>query len=91
MTANLCAHGPSFRGYPQIRRLPLRLPGRTADRQEGQPRVLEYRVFGRMDDSYNVDLRVEINSVHSTVAMLPTAQAVVSGIRFPRWPPLRSC
>ena len=91
MTANLCAHAPSFRAYPQIRRLPLRLPGRTADRQEGQPRVLEYRVFGRMDDSYNVDLRVDVNSVHPTVAMLRTAQAVVSRIRFPRWPRLKSC
>jgi len=44
-----------------------------------------------MDDSYNVDLRVDVNSVHPTVAMLRTAQAVVSGIRFPRWPRLKSC
>lgn len=79
--ANLCGHAPSFPDYAPIHQLPLRLPRTTRDRQEGQPRILEYRVFGRMDDSYNVDLRVDVNSVHPTAAMLRTAQAVVSGIR----------
>jgi hypothetical protein len=53
--------------------------------------VLEYRVFGRLDESYNVDLRVDINSIHPTPTMMRTAQTVVSGIRFPRWPRLKRC
>ncbi len=90
-TANLCAATPHLLGFPRIRRLPLRLPRTTSDRQEGQPRVLEYRVFGRLDESYNVDLRVDINSIHPTPTMMRTAQTVVSGIRFPRWPRLKRC
>jgi hypothetical protein len=88
---NLCANAPHLHGYPKIRRLPLRLPRTTTDRLEGQPRVPEYRVFGRMDDSYNVDLRVDINTPHPDASTLRTAQAVVSAIRFPPWPRLQSC
>ena len=90
-SANLCGHTPHLPGSPRIHRLPLRLPRTTTDRQEGQPRVLEYRLFGRMDDSYNVDLRVDVNSLHPNAGMLQAAQTVVSGIRFPSWPRLRSC
>jgi hypothetical protein len=90
-SANLCGRAPHLPGFPRIRRLPLRLPRTTTDRQEGQPRVPEYRVFGRMDDSYNVDLHVDVNSLHPSPNMLRAAQTVVSGIRFPSWPRLRSC
>jgi hypothetical protein len=89
--ANLCGSVPHWPGSPAIRRLPLRLPKTTSDRLEGAPRVLEYRVFGRMDESYNVDLRVDVNRLRPTATMLRRAQAVVDGIRFPSWPRLERC
>jgi hypothetical protein len=81
---NLCEHTPRL--SRPIEHLPLRLPATTADRLEGSPRVLEYRVFGWFRGRYNIDLRVDINSTRPTRALLRTAQAVVSGLRFPRWP-----
>jgi hypothetical protein len=89
--ANLCGKTAHFPDYPPIRRLPLRLPRTTTDRLEGAPRVVEYRVFGRLGESYNVDLRVDVNRLHPTHAMLRRAQAVVSRIRFPRWPTPKRC
>ena len=89
--ANLCGSVPHWPDSPAIRRLPLHLPKTTSDRLEGTPRVLEYRVFGRMDESYNVDLRVDVNRLRPTAAMLRRAQAVVNGIRFPRWPRPKRC
>ena len=76
---------------PPIRHLPLRLPTTTRDRQEGQPDIPEYRVFGRMGESYNVDLRVDINNVRPSNAMLRLAQSVVDGIHFPNWPRPARC
>ena len=89
--ANLCRSVPHWPDSPPIRRLPLRLPRTTTDRLEGAPRVVEYRVFGRLDDSYNVDLRVDVNRLRPTRAMLRRAQAVVAGIRFPHWPRPSRC
>jgi hypothetical protein len=60
---NLCRYTPHLADSPKIRRLPLQFPEVTADRLEGAPNVREYRIFARMDESYNVDLRVDINSV----------------------------
>jgi hypothetical protein len=88
---NLCLHTPHLRDSPPIRRLPLRLPATTGSRLEGAPRVLEYRVFGRIGDMYNVDLRVDVNDPHPTRSMLRAARQVVSGLRFPVWPRRRSC
>ena len=89
--ANLCARVPRWSDSPPIRRLPLRLPPTTTDRLEGAPDVVEYRVFARLDESYNVDLRVDVKRLHPTRAMLRRAQAVVSGVRFPRWPRPKRC
>ncbi len=88
---NLCWNTPHLAGFAKIRHLPLRLPRMTSARQEGQPNIPEYRVFGRIDESYNVDLRVDINNPRPTAAMLRRAQSVVSHIRFPTWPRLRRC
>jgi hypothetical protein len=88
---NLCWKTPHLPGFPRIGRLPLRLPQTTSHRQEGQPNIPEYRIFGRIDESYNVDLRVDINNPHPTAAMLRRAETVVSHIRFPAWPRLRRC
>ena len=89
--ANLCGQVPPWPGFPPIRRLPLRLPRTTTDRLEGAPGVVEYRVFGRFGNSYNVDLRVDVNRLRPTSAMLRRAQEIVSGIRFPRWPTPKRC
>jgi hypothetical protein len=82
---DLCRRAPHDHGFP-ARSLPLKLPKAPSNRLDGAPNVLEYRIFGRLDESYNVDLRVEINSVRPSPAMLRTAQTVVSRIRFPVWP-----
>lgn len=58
---------------------------------EGAPNVLEYRIFGRIDDSHHIDLRVDINNRQPTAAMLRNAHGVVNGIRFPRWRTLARC
>jgi hypothetical protein len=88
---NLCRYTPHLRGSPKIRRLPLQLPNVTSDLLEGAPTVREYRIFGRMDESYNVDLRVDINSIHPTRTMLRRAQSVVRHIHFPNWPRPMHC
>jgi hypothetical protein len=88
---NLCRSTPHLRDSPKIRRLPLQLPNVTSDRLEGAPNVREYRIFGRMDESYNVDLRVDINSVHPTRTVLRRAESVVRHIHFPNWPRPKHC
>jgi hypothetical protein len=88
---NLCRFTPHLSGFPRIRRLPLRLPRNPGGSLEGAPNVSEYRVFGRMDESYNVDLRVDVNSPHPSRALLRRAQSVVSHVRFPTWPRLKRC
>jgi hypothetical protein len=90
-TADLCGQTPHLPNFTLIRRFPLVLPHTTAATQEGEPNIPEYRVFGRFDDFYNIDLRVDINRVHPTPAMLQLAQHVVSGLRFPRWPLSTDC
>lgn len=89
--ANLCGQMPHLPGFPLIRHFPLVLPKMTAATQEGEPDIPEYRVFGRFDNLYDIDLRVDINRLHATPAMLELAQRVVSGLRFPRWPLVRDC
>ncbi len=88
---NLCLHTPQLGGFPEIRRFPLRLPRATGSRLEGAARVPEYRVFGRIGDMYNVDLRVDINNATPTTAMLRSAQRVVDELRFPTWPRRDRC
>jgi hypothetical protein len=83
---NLCHDTPHVQGSPKIRHLPLRLPSRANGTLEGATNVPEYRIFGRLDNSYNVDLRLDIKNRHPTYRMLRTAQAIVSRIHFPLWP-----
>jgi hypothetical protein len=88
---NLCRYTPHLSGFPKIRRLPLRLPRITGDRLEGAPNVVEYRVFGRMDESYNVDLRVDVNALHPSRTLRRRAPFVVNHIHFPPWPRVKRC
>lgn len=88
---NLCRYTPHLDTYPLVRKLPLRLPATTSSTLEGAPKVPEYRVLGRIGESYNFEVRVEINNPHPDAALLSTAQHVVSAIRFPRWPNRANC
>lgn len=87
---DLCHRTPHLRGFPLVRP-PLRLPRATTDVLEGAPDVPEYRIFGRIDESYDVDLRVDVSRRRPTARQLALAQRVVAAIRFPRWPALRRC
>jgi hypothetical protein len=87
---NLCHVTPHLAAYPLVQGLPLRLPRTTTATFEGSPKIPEYRVFGRVGESYNFEVRVDINTPHPPAAMLNTAQHAVTAINFPRWPnPLR--
>lgn len=73
-----------------MRSLPLRLPRTTTATFEGSPEIPEYQVFGRIGESYNFEVRVDINTPRPSAAMLNTAQHAVAAIDYPRWPnPLR--
>jgi hypothetical protein len=89
--ANLCSKAPRLAGYPTILHLPLTLPKVTHATQEGQPNIPEYRMLGRLDNQYSIDLRVDINRAHPTPAMLRLAQRIVSRLYFPRWPLSAAC
>ncbi len=51
----------------------------------------EYRIFGRVDESYNVEVRIDISSRHPSAALLRVARRVVAGIDLPRWPTPAVC
>lgn len=87
---NLCHRTPHLRGFPLVRP-PLRLPRATTDVLEGAPTVPEYRIFGRIDESYDVDLRVDVSRRRPTARQLAVAARVVAAIHFPRWPTPRRC
>ena len=83
---NLCHDTPHVHGSPKIKNFPLQLPSRANGALEGATNVPEYRIFGRLDNSYNIDLRVDIKNRQPTVRMLRTAQAIVGRIHFPLSP-----
>jgi hypothetical protein len=88
---NLCRYTPHLSAYPLVRKLPLHLPSTTTDTLEGAPNIPEYRVFGRIGESYNVEVRVDINNPRPGAALLSAAQRAVSAISFPRWPNKDRC
>jgi hypothetical protein len=65
---------------------PLRLPRTTHATLEGEPRVPEYRIFGRLRGSYAFEVRVDVNRTRPTAAEWRTAARVVRTIMLPRWP-----
>lgn len=89
-STNLCETTPVLRGHPE-RKLPLRLPETTTFTSEGPPFMLEYRVFGRFDNSYNYEVRVDINNSHPSESTLKLASRIVSSIDFPAWPTAATC
>jgi hypothetical protein len=88
---NLCGRTPHLRDYPLVRKLPLRLPLTTTHTFDGADDIPEYRIFGRIGDSYNFEVRVVIARHRPTPALLAAAQRGVSAIRFPRWPTPAHC
>jgi hypothetical protein len=88
---NLCGRTPHLRDYPLVRKLPLRLPRTTTHTFEGADDIPEYRIFGRIGESYNFEVRVVIARHRPTGALLAAAQHVVAAIRFPRWPTPARC
>ena len=87
----ICRSTPHLGAYPLVGRLPLRLPSTTTATLEGAPRIPEYRVFGRVGESYNFEVRVDVNNPHPSAGLRRTAQRVVSSIDFPRWPNKEHC
>jgi hypothetical protein len=88
---NLCGRTPHLRDYPLVRKLPLRLPRTTTHTFEGADGIPEYRIFGRIGESYNFEVRVVIDRHQPTRALLAAAQRGVNAIRFPRWPTPARC
>ncbi|MGZ4358981.1 MAG: hypothetical protein ACXVZW_04255 [Gaiellaceae bacterium] len=88
---NLCRQTPHLPGYPLVRALPLRLPRVTSSTLEGSPRIPEYHLFGRIGESYDIELRVDIRNPRPPAQLLAEAQRVVDAIRFPSWPRRSRC
>jgi hypothetical protein len=82
----LCRGVPRSPEYPQIQRLPLRLPTTPATTLEGYERVPEYRIFGAIRHDYHVEVRVDINQQNPGRSLLRRAQRVLNRLRLPDWP-----
>ena len=88
-TGSLCGGTPHIAGYPPVN-LPLRLPTTTTATLEGTAWP-EYRAFGRLGNSYNFEVRVDISNRHPSVELLRLARLAVAAIEFPRWPTPSIC
>jgi hypothetical protein len=88
---DLCLVTPHLDAYPLVTTLPLRLPRTTRDTLEGSRGIPEYRIFGRLGESYDFEVRVDVNRRHPTARRLRLARAAVAAIRFPRWPNRARC
>jgi hypothetical protein len=86
---DLCRTTQHFADHP-ARTIPLHLPRVTSGTLEGDPKVREYRVFGRYADSYDFEVRVDI-APHASPHAWQLAALVVAGIRLPTWPRPATC
>jgi hypothetical protein len=89
-SGSLCGRTPHLASYPPVRSLPLNLPTSTTATLDG-PAWPEYRVFGRLGESYNFEVRVDVSSRHPSSKLLRLARLVVAAIEFPRWPTPTNC
>jgi hypothetical protein len=89
-TGSLCSRTPHLADHPPIRNLPLQLPPTTTATLDGTPWP-EYQAFGRLGNSYNLEVRVDISNRHPSPKLLDLAQRVVAAIRLPRWPTPTIC
>jgi hypothetical protein len=84
------AEHPTSPATSLIHTLPLRLPTTTTATLDGTAWP-EYRVFGRLGNSYNVEVRVDISNRHPSAELLRLARLAVAAIEFPRWPTPTTC
>jgi hypothetical protein len=89
-TGNLCGRTPRIAGYPAVHNLPLRLPTSTTATLEGTAWP-EYRNFGRLGNSYNFEVRIDISNRHPSAELLRLARLAAATIEFPRWPTPSTC
>lgn len=89
-TVNLCETTAVEPGYPR-RTPPLTLPRTTTDTLEGAPHIKEFRVFGRYRSSYDFEVRVDIDTRRPVGPRWHTAERIISGLSFPRWPATENC
>ncbi|MDE3132375.1 MAG: hypothetical protein KGL16_14585 [Acidobacteriota bacterium] len=89
-TVDLCETTASLPQFPP-RTPPLTLPRTTTSTLEGQPHVKEFRVLGRYLDSYNFEIRVDIDTRRSVGPRWALAETITRGLGFPRWPMSKTC
>lgn len=87
---NLCETTARLPQFPH-RTPPLTLPRATTDTLDGAPRVKEFRVLGRYRNSYNFEIRVDIDTRRPVNPRWLVAASVVRGLRFPQWPMDKAC
>jgi hypothetical protein len=87
---NLCEKTAKLAQYPP-KTPPLTLPSTTTETFDGAPHVTELRVLGRYHDSYNFEVRVDIDTRRAVKPRWSVAEAIVRGLVFPKWPSDRSC
>jgi hypothetical protein len=87
---DLCETTARLSQFPP-RSLPLTLPRTTSDTLDGQPHVKEFRVLGRYRDSYNFEVRVDIDTRRPIGPRWALAEAITRRLHFPRWPVVKAC
>lgn len=87
---NLCettARLPQFPAWTP----PLTLPRTTTNILDGTPSVKEFRVLGRYRNSYNFEIRVDVDTRRPVKPRWVIAESIIRGLRFPQWPTDRAC
>jgi hypothetical protein len=87
---DLCETTARLPQFPP-RSLPLTLPRTTSDTLDGQPHVEEFRVLGRYRDSYNFEIRVDIDARRPIGPRWAQAETITRRLRLPRWPVAKAC
>ncbi len=87
---NLCRTTARLPQFP-ARTPPLTLPSTTTATLDGAPHVKEFRVLGRYRDSYNFEVRVDIDTRRPVRPRWARAETIIRELRFPRWPALQAC
>jgi hypothetical protein len=70
---------------------PLTLPRTTTNILDGTPSVKEFRVLGRYRNSYNFEIRVDVDTRRPAKPRWVIAESIIRGLRFPQWPTHRAC
>lgn len=87
---DLCETTYTMADYPR-RTPPLALPRTTTATLDGTPHVKEFRLFGRYRDSYNFEVRVDIDTRRPLGPAWRAAERIVHGLRLPQWPTRKDC